>query len=56
MEHLIAAQIKNVPPLPEGWVYESDFDMRYNYEKRAWEFVATMRPIMKYKVESTPRI
>lgn len=44
IEDYILEQIKDVPPLPEGWEYITEFDRRFNFEKKCWEYVATMTP------------
>ena len=49
MERCFAEQME-VSPLPDGWVYDFDFETRYNYEVGAWQYIVTARPRMKYKV------
>jgi hypothetical protein len=44
IEKAIFEQIKEIPPLPEGWEYITEFDKRFNFETKCWEFVATMIP------------
>lgn len=49
MERAFMEQME-VSPLPPGWVYDFDFETRYNYEERAWQYIVTARPRMKYKI------
>ena len=44
LDKLILEQAATAPPLPEGWFYDFDIEKKYNYEKKCWEFVATMIP------------
>lgn len=51
IEKVIAKQIKNVPPLPEGWEYVPEYDKRFNFDKQSWEYVVTMIPRQKMGAE-----
>lgn len=47
---LIDEMVKNAPPLPAGWEYDWDYEERFNYDKKVWEFVATAKPVQRYKI------
>lgn len=40
----VLEQIKDVPPLPEGWEYVPEYDRHFDDESKSWEFIVTMTP------------
>lgn len=47
---LIDEMVKNVPSLPAGWEYDWEYEERFNSERKVWEFVATAKPVQRYKI------
>lgn len=44
IEDYILEQIKDVPPLPEGWEYVPEYDRHFDDESKSLEFTVTMTP------------
>lgn len=44
IEDYIKEQVKDVPPLPEGWEYVPEYSRHYDEESKSWEFMVTMTP------------
>ena len=46
----IMDQVRKLPELPQGWVYEFSFDEVYNYEIKGWEYKIIAVPVQQYKI------
>lgn len=47
----IREEMRKLPELPPGWVYEFSYDEVYNHEVKGWEYRIVAKPVQKYAIE-----
>ena len=49
IDDIIMEQLPSLPPLPEGWTYDFNFERVYDGELKVQKYVVTATPVQRFK-------